>query len=91
MLDIDNGKCCFVVPIVPGIKTLACLISLTCVVTVAIGIQILKSSVPIWIKVLFGLDSLLMSVIAGLIDYWSKNDNKTGRKYLVMSCFLNVI
>ena len=90
-LDVENDKCCFFVPIVPGMKALTGLMILFNFVALVTGFRIFTWSVPAWIKVVFGLDFVLIGGIVWLLTKWFLNDNKAGREAMVQGLMLNII
>ena len=89
--DLAEDKCCFVIPIVPGMKVLSGLMILGNTVALIRGFGIFFWNVPVWLKVAFGLDFVLIGAIVFFLAKWFLNDNSAGRAGMVFGLFLNII
>ena len=90
-LDVENDKCCFFVPIVPGMKVLSALMILTNVIALIKGFVMFNWSIPAWINVFIGLDFVVIGGVCFLLGKWFINDNKAGRESLCKGLMINIV
>ena len=72
-------------------KALTGLMILGNVAALITGFRVFTWTVPAWIKVIFGLDFVLIGAIVWLLAKWFLNDNKSGRESMVLGLMLNII
>ena len=90
-LDVENDKCCFFVPIVLGMKLLTGVMILSNVFALIKGFVMFGWAIPVWIKVLVGLDFVVIGGLCFLLGRWFINDNKAGRESLCKGLMINIV
>ena len=89
--DLANDKCCFFIPIVPGMKALCGTMILVNILNIVSIINVFTWKTHVALKVLAGLDLGVALLICYFLFKWLLNDNKAGRKSLVTGLIFNIV